>query len=838
MNTVSVNNIDNLISYDFKHANTDFDYENAVFNIHKERQLKDITTDTFIEDMFSDSRPKLTDEETKKVDNKVRENNRFNFLAYVYTYLNLKLKLDLPKLLIEYNIILKPKEDVYLLFKGGNMMYYKYEELKPHIKPLLQDEFSKLFDENFKISDFDFTCYITVKDRERFYKVKKIVNQILWRETVKIRNFFENYINVALDNAVNPELQDQQTHYDNKFFYELNINELGKQDTHKETRIQNIHNRLLNNIYISAPHNSYDTILNKAMQITENDEDIFQFGQQQIKSTLYYLRKYLYRKLIYHKSPEKLSQHFHTTYEKENEDMKSVIVLMWTKLSKYINDIQLNDNDNYINIVSHNDILTLLYTYEFLVIVNKHKDMIFDANNHINPVVIAQQTNSLYTFLQKYIQDFELIFQERIIQSDLYNIYTVSTLLKNIKKKLDDKKDTLKVCESIYDEYLSFDDDTTKLKDEQNYNFIDLKDKDFNVYMQKREDFYIQPNLTGNSTNYIDTSSSNFHYVYQNSTIKKLRNQSSSVVDFDLLRVKFNVSLSISGVEKPVKVPSEFIDISICNYDDSTLNEFRNHTEEGLGLFTIKSDNLMMECYGYSIDFMVHDLIHVLYEQNLFTPWADAKYHKRIKRLNALQMLSYVGDSTSMQLYMLSLLVVFIIVSYSEVYVIGKGKLNENHDMQNLFSNTGENIILNYKKYNLERVFNILPTTMLDIIYRTYLPEYQNIMIQYPDQIIGSVIFYSILQKYYSLDTNNSDNKKRIKQIINRYRHDFLFLPADDDDIENTMKDSRNYVVSMCGTFSQMLDLVKKQSKLDGGAETVRSDKQTGNQTKKQYTFF
>ena len=831
MNKINVVGLENLIDYDFKHANTDFDYENAVFNVFKERQLKDIVTDTFIEDMFSDKRPKPNADENDKLDNQVRENNRFNFLAYVYTYLNLRIKLELPFLLTEHDIILKPEEDVYLLFKGGNMMYYKYEELKSHISPLIQQNFFELFDENFKISDFDFTCYITVKDRERFYKVKKIVNKILWRETIKIRNFFENYMNIALDNDVNPELQNQD-----KVFHEFDINELGNPKTHKPTRITNIENTLLKNTHISAPKDSFETILNKAMQITENDQDILQFGQQQIKSTLYHLRSYLYRKLIYHKTPEKLSQEFHHKYEAKNEEMKSVIVLMWEKVSKYINDIKLNDDNEYVSIVSSNNISTLLYVYEFLVFVNKHKDVIFDASNRINPIILIQQTNNLHIFLQRYVQDFELICQQKIIQSDLYSIFNVYTLLKNIKKKFDDKKNTIKVCETIYDEYLSFDEDIDKLKDENNYQFIDLKDKELDVYLHKREDFYIQPSLLGNSTNYIDTSSSNFHYVYQNSTIKKRRNQSSSVVDFDLLRVKFNVNLSISGVEKPVKIPSEFIDISICNFDDSALTEFRSHTEDALGLFTITNNNLTLECYGYSIEFMVHDLVYVLYEQSLFTPWADAKYHKRIKRLNALQMLSYVGDAVSMQLYMLSVLVVYIITSYSEVYVEREGKIQENEEMDRLFNNARDNIILNFKKYNLERVFNILPTTMLDIIYRTYLPEYKNIMIPYPDQMIGSVVFYSILQKYYSSKTSNDDNKKRIKDIINRYRHDFLFLPADDNDIESTMIESRNYVSTMGATYSQMLEFVKEQAKVGGGQET--KEQHITPKVKRQYTFF
>jgi hypothetical protein len=831
MNNITVNNITNLISYDFKHANTDFDYENSVFNINKERQLKDITTDTFINDMFSDRRPEENNA-GEVADNKVRENNRFNFLGYVYTYLNLKLKLELPLLLIEHSIILKPGEDVYLLFKGGNMMYYKYEELKQHIKPVLQDQFFKLFDSNFKISDFDFTCYITVKDRERFYKVKKIVNQILWEETVKIRNFFENYINVALDNAGNPE---QQIQRDNKVFYAINTTTFNESQAQKETRIDNIKTRLFYGVNITAPQTSFNTILNKGMQINEEVNDKTTLDLQQVQSTLYHLRNYLYRERIYHKTPEKLSLRFDDQYKQQNKQLKGLIVLMWKKISNYVDSLDVNDQNNYMNIVEGNHIQTLLQVHEFLTLIKMYRTSIFDADNPINEIVLIQQTNHLYRFLQKFVQDFALIYEHKIVENDLYNIFTISQLLNNIKTNLNNKKDTLTVCETIYDEYQAFDGDTKELKNKDNYNFIVLQGKELDVYIQKREDFYIQPSLLGNSTTYTDTSSSNFHYVYQNSTIKKMRNQSSSVVDFDLLRVKFSVNLSISGVEKHVKIPSEFIDISICNYNDSALTEFRNHTEDGLGLFTIKNNNLSLECYGYSVDFMVHDLIYVLYEQNLFTPWADAKYNKRIQRLNALQMLSYVGDFASMQLYLLSVLVVFIIVTYSEVYVDGKGKIDANKDMDRLFNNARDNVVKNFKKYNLERVFNILPTSMLDVIYQTYLsdlPQYKNVMIPYPDQIIGSVILYSILQQYYYEETNSNDNKKRIKDIINRYRNDFLFLPADDDDIKKTIDESKLYVKQMSETFSQMLDLVKVQSQAGGEKEVITK------KTTKQYTFF
>jgi hypothetical protein len=44
-----------------------------------------------------------------------------------------------------------------------------------------------------------------------------------------------------------------------------------------------------------------------------------------------------------------------------------------------------------------------------------------------------------------------------------------------------------------------------------------------------------------------------------------------------------------------------------------------------------------LQCHGYSIDFTMHDLSYVLYSQNVFTPWVDGKYEKRIYRLTGLE---------------------------------------------------------------------------------------------------------------------------------------------------------------------------------------------------------
>jgi hypothetical protein len=230
---------------------------------------------------------------------------------------------------------------------------------------------------------------------------------------------------------------------------------------------------------------------------------------------------------------------------------------------------------------------------------------------------------------------------------------------------------------------------------------------------------------------------------------------------------------------------------------------------------------------------MVHDLIYVLYEQNIFTPWADLKYQKRIQRLNSLQMLSYINDKKSLKSYLLSILVVDIIINYADIYALTKSNSRDPDDLLRLLTSVSDNIFNNYKKYNLETVFNILPTILLDVIFNKYLEEYKHLQssIPYPDQVIGTIIFYAVMQNKYD---DIIPDKKLVQDVINRYRADYLFLPADDEDIEDTIHKSKQYIKDMNNTYNQMYDIVKVQAQ-SGGSNIVKKKKK---RVTKMKTFF
>lgn len=131
------------------------------------------------------------------------------------------------------------------------------------------------------------------------------------------------------------------------------------------------------------------------------------------------------------------------------------------------------------------------------------------------------------------------------------------------------------------------------------------------------------------------------HYISYNSTIRV--EKGPTTVDFDLIRSKINLVMTGSHFIKngnllqSMALPSEFIDISIPRFDDTSNIEFlKNLKRTGglpylLNLKTSKGKNISINSYGP--DNIAHDLLYVLYGvSDMFEPWLDAKFQKRIIR--------------------------------------------------------------------------------------------------------------------------------------------------------------------------------------------------------------
>lgn len=767
MNQFFTSNITNELMYDFKHSENIFDYEYALHNEQKERVIRDIATDTFVKEVFSDSR--ITNKSEEVTRNNQREKNRFNFLTYVYNYLRFKIETELPQMLCNQNIVLAKGENVYLIFKGGSMMYYLYEQLLSNLTN--PAHFRESFDDRFKISDFDFTIYITVKDPKIFYKVKLLVNKIVHRGLIDIRDFFEDYINNIFD--------------------------------------ENIENNLLGTIDALE-----ESILKNCLLLT-TDRNTKILSLTMIESLINELNSILIIEQTHKTKQQNLSETFFnqietTLNEKKKNFLNNLLVIAeWLEQFNFF-DIQ--------SIISHNEFhfqkFLLIHKLITIFYHNLHKF----SNNIVSKAIsitygdlhfaISQYKLDVYDVVQKVTFYFTKAIQRKIIQDKFYLIKdnsVIDHICNEVKEEF--KKKDIKFIKTPYDDYLAFQDDTNAMKDNNNFKQFTLQKEDsISVTPEKREDFYIQPNLLNSNIMYIQNKTENFHYVYQNSIIKKSRNAHSSIVDFDLLRIKYNFQLKHNG--ETFKIPSEFIDISICGYDDSSLDHFRKDTLHALKVYKIpyknSQSNLTLECYGYSIDFTMHDLTYVLYSQNTFTPWIDGKYEKRIYRLTGLELLQRANTNT-MDVYKNTLIFTYAITLYCLEFLTTRS----DDIVSKTLNNIKETIKASYNKHNFNNISSMLPSILV-VPVRQLL---QNLNIDnslpFSNEIIGSVVFYTCMIR---LIKENKQNKTLVKKIINYYRNDFLYYNLDDNDFDKMIQSAENYLNNIENIYSNMLQMAKTQN--------------------------
>lgn len=193
-------------------------------------------------------------------------------------------------------------------------------------------------------------------------------------------------------------------------------------------------------------------------------------------------------------------------------------------------------------------------------------------------------------------------------------------------------------------------------KDQQYYDFGDkivVRSKDISaddIYYKSRSNIVTEPkHQENNPKNLMKITLDNMiknHYLSLNTTI--YTKSPALTLHFDLLRSKFSISakgitnMSNNLVLTQTGIPSEFIDISIAHYDDSSFVHFKNQhygsSQTSKTFVTICAPNestnvnIFTVMKGYTLENVADDLSFVLFTQRP-TPWTDAKYDKRINRL-------------------------------------------------------------------------------------------------------------------------------------------------------------------------------------------------------------
>ena len=191
-------------------------------------------------------------------------------------------------------------------------------------------------------------------------------------------------------------------------------------------------------------------------------------------------------------------------------------------------------------------------------------------------------------------------------------------------------------------------------KEEINYEIVKLKLNVANQFTIYDINIESADNITFDTDNtaqnlYINKKNNNYHYISYNSSINVSQYNNTSIINFDLVRSKFNLTLKnvfIKNFLPPdpiphnpniwqsstIKIPSEFIDISIANIDDYGYNVFINNAAGYIHNYNFNFGNNIFSIKSFSVSYFIHDLITILYSQNM-CPWINNKYEKRIFRL-------------------------------------------------------------------------------------------------------------------------------------------------------------------------------------------------------------
>ena len=176
-------------------------------------------------------------------------------------------------------------------------------------------------------------------------------------------------------------------------------------------------------------------------------------------------------------------------------------------------------------------------------------------------------------------------------------------------------------------------------------------------YGSKRKDFGIMSFMDGfnalfmaSDQTYYESNRSMSVYLTHNDTLT-FPKPGGRVSSFTLARAKLNARVffvdTINNKGVYADVGGELIDVSIAKKNDDELNHFyhdpvqmktyiRNYTfEDGTG-----SNKFQM--YGYSLDYIIDDLIRVLFADTNDRPWRDAKYARRFSRTFILYLIKIV----------------------------------------------------------------------------------------------------------------------------------------------------------------------------------------------------
>ncbi len=645
--------------------------EDALHISNKFRTLRDSSTDSVVKTLFSYDY--FNTNPNQNSNNSIRRNL---FLMYVYDYFNLKLISDFEYYLMVNGCELFNGDLEYLhfLFKGGNVYFHiisslidnnnLFYGLNDQDKNMIQEEFSN----SFKISDFDFTINMYCTNHQKFLKIKDYLIKFIIEILEEITLYFNQLLIKKISN--NPNIK--KTVKNNTYSFSanndipLNNTPLNNPNqvlnTHKQVLDQNKTNILstikLINIIFSELHNNIFFIPFINAIIKNNNIDLIK-----IIKPGYISEQFLdnYVKIISNFEIIKIKQQLRIIIENIRE------------INYLLNIININNiepsREKEFNAHVINTLSKLIY------INNKYEPKpLFPILMNFNLNKFKSKQNGHFFNLEKLFNDINFYSDDLIIDifKNIAQDLTKKIFLKNnnneitgINRFFKEPKETF-LFKNLMDYYDETNYEAIKLKKNIPNNYYDEKKDDAIKLKKKINDdsviTFTQIELSSandlifqkdnyNIELYINNKPNNFHYISHNSSIFSVLNDYSSIINFDLLRSKLNFQLNDVYSKKflpdlpenwkktSIKIPSEFIDISIGCYEDSFYNVFTKNPNHYLKKYNFTINGLQYQnsndftVTSLSVSYFIHDLVSILFSQNIYYPWFDSKYEKRIKRL-------------------------------------------------------------------------------------------------------------------------------------------------------------------------------------------------------------
>jgi len=641
INSTDPNLLVNLINNPLLTNHIKYSYKDIIGNQNNPdyRKYKDETTSLFNKTFFE----------------KNGEDTLNNFTFYLFQKINFDIISNINNHLNIYDENLKHNEDIILVYKGGNVINYYLNKI---LNVINEQDFNTFINDLSikKISDTDFSIYIITNDEKRYNLIYYHMSILLYNSLLDIRDSFEKLFNKRF-----------LSHNDSNIFQINKIEQSGNGNINSDKGL--IYDGRLGDIYILRDDN-YSFLSNENILTIDNliqieldkciFDDIILLDPVKRRSLItsfiiifikifnildkykiidnnkFSLYKDIYTSARYIKILYSISTIINI-YFKYYPDRTILTQQRSVKIKdKLIKFLSLYDNIN--------NIINLSRTISNICLDN----VLFDLNNFYT-------TDNIGIFLNDICNK----FNENEYRYSTYYDYDYNNSIKPIAKyqmRYNELNDRFNIPGVIVDLVVQPDGNDVSINYERNGN-----NDHPHTFLSKRNDIILKNIPLIEYNELVSNKEENYHYISVNNIINFIID-GSHLVQFDLYRIKLNLSLSHIvkiDIQKnhdnkksviKLNIPSEFLDVSIPNFNDYGLTSIRNKIYNNNKLkygnfFSRLSFGNRKNILMYNLSYLIQDLSVMLLKQNSFIPWVDVKYTKRISRLVLLSCFLIIKNS-------------------------------------------------------------------------------------------------------------------------------------------------------------------------------------------------